>query len=172
MWSHPGKKLLFMGCEFAQRDEWNHDQSLDWHLLQHDSHQGVQTLIKDLNNVYRNTPALYELDCEGSGFQWLDSENSQQSILVYLRKGKTGTPPALVIVNLTPSCHYNFCVGVPLAGFYRECLNTDSSRYGGSNVGNSGGVSSVNKPYAGQENTLTLSIPALSTMIFEWQNNS
>ncbi|MEW6995581.1 1,4-alpha-glucan branching protein GlgB [Colwelliaceae bacterium MEBiC 14330] len=170
MWSHPGKKLLFMGSEFAQHDEWNHDKSLDWHLLQYASHQGIQSLIKDLNHVYRNVPALHELDCEGSGFEWLDSENSQQSILVYLRKGKVGTPPALIIVNLTPSCHQNFCVGVPLAGYYRECLNTDSGIYGGSNVGNNGGVNSYNEPYAGQENTLSLSIPPLSTMIFEWQS--
>jgi 1,4-alpha-glucan branching enzyme len=169
MWSHPGKKLLFMGCEFAQRDEWSHDQSLDWHLLQYESHQGIQNLIKDLNHVYKNTPALHELDCEGSGFEWLDSENSRQSILVYLRKGKAGSPPALIIVNLTPSCHQNFCIGVPLAGYYRECLNTDSKQYGGSNVGNSGGVNTINEPYAGQDNTLTLSIPPLSTMIFEWQ---
>ena len=171
MWTHPGKKLLFMGCEFAQRDEWNHDQSLDWHLLQHGSHRGVQTLIKDLNHAYKNIPALYELDCDSSGFEWLDSQNSQQSILVYLRKGKEGCAPALVVVNLTPTSYENYCVGVPLSGYYRECLNTDSAKYGGSNVGNGGGVNSVNKIYAGQANQLTLSIPPLSTMIFEWQEN-
>ncbi len=171
MWTHPGKKLLFMGCEFAQRDEWNHDQSLDWHSLQHDSHKGVLSLIKDLNHAYKNIPALYELDCDSSGFEWLDSQNSQQSILVYLRKGKEGCAPALVVVNLTPTSYENYCVGVPLSGYYRECLNTDSAKYGGSNVGNGGGVNSVNKIYAGQANQLTLSIPPLSTMIFEWQEN-
>jgi len=171
MWTHPGKKLLFMGCEFAQRDEWNHDQSLDWHSLQHDSHKGVLSLIKDLNHAYKNIPALYELDCDSNGFEWLDSENSQQSILVYLRKGKEGCAPALVVVNLTPASYENYCVGVPLSGYYRECLNTDSVKYGGSNVGNGGGVNSVNQSYAGQENQLTLSIPPLATMIFEWQKS-
>ncbi|ARD42987.1 1,4-alpha-glucan branching protein GlgB [Colwellia sp. PAMC 21821] len=171
MWTHPGKKLLFMGCEFAQRAEWNHDQSLDWHLLEHDSHKGMQTLIKDLNHTYRNIPALHELDCDGNGFEWLDSQNSAQSILVYLRKGQTGTAPALVVVNLTPTSYENFSVGVPQAGFYRECLNTDSSIYGGSNVGNGGGVNSVNEAYAGQANKVSLSVPPLATMIFELQQH-
>lgn len=172
MWTHPGKKLLFMGCEFAQRDEWNHDQSLDWHLLEHDSHKGVQALIKDLNHTYRNIPALYELDCDGNGFEWLDSQNSEQSILVYLRKGLKGTAPALVVVNLTPTSYENYSVGVPLAGFYRECLNTDSVKYGGSNVGNGGGVNAQAIAYSNQQNQLTLSIPPLATMIFEWQENA
>ena len=169
MWTHPGKKLLFMGCEFAQRNEWNHDQSLDWHLLEHDRHKGVQSLIKDLNHSYRNIPALHELDCDSSGFEWLDSQNNKQSILIYLRKGQAGTAPALVVVNLTPTSYENFSVGVPLPGFYRECLNTDSSIYGGSNMGNGGGVNSVNEAYAGQDNLLVMSVPPLATMIFEWQ---
>lgn len=168
MWTHPGKKLLFMGCEFAQRDEWNHDQSLDWHLLEQDNHKGVQALIKDLNNAYKSIPALYELDCDSSGFEWLDSQNSQQSILVYLRKGKAGTAPALIVVNLTPASYENFSVGVPLSGYYRECLNTDSSKYGGSNVGNSGGVHTQSQAYAGQANHVSIAIPPLATMIFEW----
>ncbi|MFT5759768.1 MAG: 1,4-alpha-glucan branching enzyme [Alteromonadaceae bacterium] len=171
MWTHPGKKLLFMGCEFAQRAEWDHDQSLDWHLLEHDSHRGVQTLIKDLNHAYKNIPALYELDCDSHGFEWLDSQNSQQSILIYLRKGKAGTAPALVVVNLTPTAYENYCVGVPLSGYYRERLNTDSNKYGGSNVGNGGGVNAQSEPYAGQDNQVSLSIPPLATMIFEWQEN-
>jgi len=171
MWTHPGKKLLFMGCEFAQRDEWNHDQSLDWHLLEHNSHKGVQSLIRDLNHTYQNIPALYELDCDSNGFEWLDSQNNEQSILIYLRKGKAGTAPALVVVNLTPTSYKNYSVGVPLPGYYRECLNTDSSLYGGSNVGNDGGVHSYNEAYAGQQNQVSLSIPPLATMIFEWQKN-
>jgi 1,4-alpha-glucan branching enzyme len=171
MWTHPGKKLLFMGCEFAQRNEWNHDQSLDWHLLEQPNHQGTQQLIKDLNHTYRSVPALYELDCDSNGFEWLDSQNSQQSILTYMRQGKEGTAPALVVVNLTPTSYENYSVGVSLAGYYRECLNTDSSLYGGSNVGNDGGVYSENKPHAGQDNHVSLSIPPLATMIFEWQEN-
>ena len=171
MWTHPGKKLLFMGCEFAQRNEWNHDQSLDWHLLENENHKGVQQLIKDLNHTYRNIPALYELDCDCSGFQWLDSQNSEQSILVYLRKGKQGTAPALIVVNLTPTSYENYCVGVAEGGFYRECINTDSAIYGGSDIGNNGGVFTQEQPYAGQSHQLTLSIPPLATMIFELQNN-
>ncbi|MBU2870684.1 1,4-alpha-glucan branching protein GlgB [Colwellia sp. E2M01] len=169
MWTHPGKKLMFMGCEFAQRDEWNHDQSLDWHLLEHDSHKGVQSLVRDLNHTYRSIPALHELDCDGNGFEWIDSQNSQQSILIYLRKGKQGTAPALVIVNLTPTSYQNYCVGVPQAGFYRECLNTDSSIYGGSNVNNNGGVDSQSNAYGGQDNRVTINIPPLATVIFELQ---
>ena len=172
MWTHPGKKLLFMGGEFAQRDEWNHDQSLDWHLLQHESHKGIQTLIKDLNHAYKNIPALYELDCDGNGFEWLEEHNNEQSILIYLRKGQKGTAPALVVVNLTPASYEDYCVGVPLPGYYRECLNTDSSKYGGSNVGNSGGINSKAIAYSGQPNQLILSIPPLATMIFEWQENA
>jgi 1,4-alpha-glucan branching enzyme len=169
MWTHPGKKLLFMGGEFAQRNEWNHDQSLDWHLLENQLHLGVQHLIKDLNHAYRHIPALHELDCDSNGFEWLDSQNSQQSILVYLRKGKKGTAPALIVVNLTPSNYEHYCVGVPMSGYYRECLNTDSSKYGGSNVGNGGGVSSKNTAFAGQPNHLSLAIAPLATLVFEWQ---
>lgn len=171
MWTHPGKKLLFMGCEFAQRNEWNHDQSLDWHLLdgENNHHKGVQLLIKDLNHAYRNIPSLYELDCDSAGFQWLDSQNNKQSILTYLRLGKKGSSPALIVVNLTPSIYENYSVGVPEAGFYRECINTDSAKYGGSNVGNNGGVSSDNLSHGGHPNQLRLSIPPLATLIFELQ---
>jgi 1,4-alpha-glucan branching enzyme len=169
MWTHPGKKLLFMGCEFAQRSEWNHDQSLDWHLLEHANHQGIQQLIKDLNRVYRTIPALHELDCDGKGFEWLDSQNAEQSILTYLRKGVDGTPPVVVVVNLTPTSYKNYAVGVPLDGFYKECLNTDSELYGGSNVGNNGGVSSSPEAFAGKQHHININVPGLSTMIFEFQ---
>jgi 1,4-alpha-glucan branching enzyme len=169
MWTHPGKKLLFMGCEFAQRNEWNHDQSLDWHLLEEGPHKGIQTLIKDLNHTYRNLPALHELDCDGAGFEWLDSQNSQQSILTYLRRGKLPSALVLVVVNLTPNAYQDYSVGVPLAGFYRECLNTDSENYGGSNLGNDGGICSQKIACGGQANQVSLSIPPLATMIFEWR---
>ena len=170
MWTHPGKKLLFMGGEFAQRHEWSHDQSLDWHLLEQVSHQGIQRLIKDLNHTYRNLSALYELDCDEAGFQWLDSQNHEQSILTYLRKGHDEKTLALIVVNFTPTVYENFNIGVPLAGFYRECLNTDSHIYGGSNVGNNGGVYSKNIECEGHDNHVNLSIPPLATMIFEWQS--
>ncbi len=172
MWSHPGKKLLFMGGEFAQRDEWNHDISLDWHLLEHDSHAGIQRLVKDLNQYYRNTPALHQLDCDASGFEWIDSQNNEQSILAYLRRGHVtdaGAPLVVVIVNLTPQTYHDYAVGVPEAGFYRECLNTDAQSYGGSNKGNNGGVTAVREPWQGQPCKLSLTIPPLATVIFEYQ---
>ena len=169
MWTHPGKKLLFMGGEFAQRNEWNHDQGLDWYLLDYPQHRGVQNLIRDLNRCYREIPALHQLDCEGSGFEWLDSQNARQSILAYLRKGEAGVAPVLVVVNLTPSTYENYKLGVPLPGRYRECLNTDSKHYGGSNMGNIGGLLSLDESSHGQPCHLSASIPPLATVIFEWQ---
>jgi 1,4-alpha-glucan branching enzyme len=177
MWTHPGKKLLFMGCEFAQRDEWDHDNSLDWHLLDASSdspkrpnnHGGVQQLVKDLNRAYRELPALHELDCDDSGFEWLELNNNQQSIFSYLRKGADGTPPVVVVVNMTPMPHKDYALGVPLAGYYQEYLNTDSGHYGGSNVGNDGGVQTSEVACGGHPNQLLLSVPPLSTVIFQWQ---
>ncbi len=172
MWTHPGKKLLFMGCEFAQRQEWNHDQSLDWNLLHDERHAGVQRLIRDLNHIYRELPALHQLDCDGKGFEWIESDNHQQSLFVYLRKGQTDTPPVLVIVNLTPAAYLEYKLGVPRAGHYRERLNTDSGHYGGSNMGNIGGVDTHAKALGGQPCQLSLCIPPLATLILEWQTAS
>jgi 1,4-alpha-glucan branching enzyme len=169
MWTHPGKKLLFMGGEFAQVREWNHDHSLDWHLLQDERHTGIQNLVRDLNRVYRSLPALHELDCDGNGFEWIESDNSQQSILTYLRKGHAGTPPVLVLVNLTPTCYSSYSVGVPLPGSYREVLNTDSQAYGGSNKGNMGGIQAIEKSWKEQPCQVSLCLPPLATVIFEWQ---
>lgn len=169
MWTHPGKKLLFMGCEFAQRNEWNHDKSLDWHLLEYKSHKGVQLLIKDLNHSYRDNSALHELDCDGEGFQWLMSQNNQQSIFAYMRQGKKGTPPVLVVANMTPEVYFDYKLGVPLAGEYKECLNTDSAYYGGSNVGNIESLSTIDQPLEGKPYQLSLTIPPLATVIFQYQ---
>ena len=170
MWTHPGKKLLFMGCEFAQNDEWDHDKSLDWHLLDCKPHEGIQHLVKDLNHAYKQIPALHELDCKEEGFEWIDSQNSQHSIFIYLRKGKVGTKPALVVVNMTPSTHKEYLVGVPLSGFYQECLNTDSEHYGGTGVGNFEGVHAQEVTYGGFPYQLSLVVPPLATLIFELQS--
>ncbi|MFT4925118.1 MAG: 1,4-alpha-glucan branching enzyme [Phenylobacterium sp.] len=169
MWSHPGKKLLFMGCEFAQRDEWNHDQSLDWHLLNYAPHSGIQQLVKDLNKTYQQVPALHELDCDSDGFEWIVGDNNEQSILVYLRKGQEGTPPALVVVNMTPTAYQNYHIGVPQAGFYRQRLNTDSTKYAGSGLGNIKGLQTTTDECNGQANQLSMCIPPLATVIFEWE---
>jgi len=167
MWTHPGKKLLFMGCEFAQRDEWNHDQSLDWHLLEHDSHKGVQTLVRDLNKLYKKLPALHQLDCDGNGFEWLVSENALQSLLVYLRKSDKSESVALVIVNMTPTTYNGYKIGVPIVGSYVEKLNSDNAIYGGSHVTNVPIVESQLGKFNGHENFIQVEIPPLSTVIFE-----
>jgi len=166
MWGHPGKKLLFMGSEFAQRQEWNHDQSLDWHLLEEAPHAGIQKLIKDLNSIYRQQPALYQQDCSAEGFQWLDAENNEHSVFAFLRKGDQDSSSVLVVSNLTPTPHHDYRLGVPQSGHYVERLNTDSGQYGGSNMGNQGGVTTTSQASHGHPCSLSLSLPPLSTLIF------
>lgn len=170
MWTHPGKKLLFMGCEFAQRNEWDHDQSLDWHLLEHASHKGIQTLVKDLNAVYKTIPALHELDCDGNGFEWLVSENASESLLVYLRKSNDSESVALIVVNMTPSTYNDYTIGVPSAGCYIERLNTDNKLYGGSHMINNNVIESQAIEYNDREHRIQVSIPPLATVIFEIKN--
>jgi len=173
MWTHPGKKLLFMGCEFAQGKEWDHDGELDWQQLDVHWHSGVQQLIKDLNQVYTSTPALYEKDCMNDGFSWLEHDNAEHSIYSFVRYGEDKTSPVIVICNFTPQCHQNYQVGVPSAGFYQETLNSDAEIYGGSNQGNLGGVMSVAGQCQGQDQYLNITVPPLSTVIFsyEWRDN-
>ena len=170
MWTHPGKKLLFMGCEFAQGKEWDHDGELDWQQLDSHWHSGVQRLVKDLNRVYTTTPALYEKDCMHDGFAWLEHDNSEQSIYSFVRYGEDSpskkSNPVIVICNFTPQCHQNYQVGVPVTGFYQEILNSDAEIYGGSNQGNLGGVESVSRQCQGQEQYITITVPPLSTVIF------
>jgi 1,4-alpha-glucan branching enzyme len=143
MFGHPGKKLLFMGCEFGQESEWNHEQSLPWHLLHEPAHAGVQRLIRDLNRLYRETPALHELDCDPSGFEWLVADDANQSVFVWMRKGSDPDARCIIAVNFTPEVRHDYRVRVPFAGRWREVLNTDAAVYGGGNVGNAGGVSAV-----------------------------
>ncbi len=167
MWTHPGKKLLFMGSEFAQRSEWNHDSSLDWHLLQYPLHSGVQHLLRDMNRCYQQVPALHQLDCDGQGFEWLDVDNHEHSILAFLRRGTVGTPPAVVVVNFTPTPHYAYQIGVPQGGYYRERLNTDAEQYGGSNLGNGGGVQAVHGEWRNHPYHLNLILPPLAVLVLE-----
>ena len=138
MWTHPGKKLLFMGCEFGQEREWNHDIGLDWHLLDDPLHDGLRRLVRDLNHLYRSTPALHRLDCDPDGFQWVDVANSEQSVVSYLRRGRGPHELAVVVCNFTPVPRENYWIGVPHGGRYRERINTDAVEYGGSGVGNAG----------------------------------
>jgi 1,4-alpha-glucan branching enzyme len=167
MWTHPGKKLLFMGGEFAQEREWNHDQSLDWHLLSDPAHRGVQQLVRDLNRTYRELTALHELDCEAQGFAWVDADNAPESVLAFLRRGRSSTSLVLVVCNFTPVVRHDYRIGVPLGGSWRERLNSDSEFYGGSNVGNAGLVQAANEPRHGQPFSLSLTLPPLACVIFE-----
>ena len=167
MWTHPGKKLLFMGGEFGQEREWNHDQSLDWHLLSDSSHRGIHALMRDLNGLYRSTPALHELDCEGSGFDWIDASDAAQSVLSYLRYGREGTPPVVIVCNFTPVVRHKFRLGVPKPGYWVEKLNTDSSAYGGSNVGNLGGAKAEEKAVHGRPFSIELTLPPLAAVVLQ-----
>ena len=169
MWTHPGKKLLFMGGEFAQGAEWSHERSLDWHLLEHRWHQGVQRLVRDLNWLYCNTPALHQLDCEPDGFQWLEANDHLSSVYAYARCGREGTPPLVVLCNFTPLVRHQYRVGVPEPAFYAERLNTDAEVYGGSNVGNSGGIQSEPVGAHGRSHSIAVTLPPLATVVLEAQ---
>ena len=140
MWGHPGKKLLFMGCEFAQPAEWNHDAQLDWDAAQKPLHKGIQNLVRDLNNLYRNTSALHVKDCTHDGFEWINCNDAENSTLSFVRHGNAGDPPVVVVCNFTPIERTHFKIGVPETGHWSEVLNSDAENYGGENRGNLGGV--------------------------------
>jgi 1,4-alpha-glucan branching enzyme len=167
MWAYPGKKLLFMGGEFGQVNEWNHETSLDWHLLdQGPYHRGVKTLVADLNRIYRAEPALHEIDFEPAGFEWMDCNDSDQSVLSFVRYARDPTDLVLCVCNFTPVPRQRYRVGVPLGAFYAELLNTDSAVYGGSNLGNAGGVQSEPTPWHGQPHSVLLTLPPLAAVWF------
>ncbi|MBR2655725.1 MAG: 1,4-alpha-glucan branching protein GlgB [Loktanella sp.] len=166
MWTHPGKKLLFMGCEFAQPEEWNHDAELNWTAAAEPAHAGVQKLVQDLNGLYRNTPALHRRDCEPDGFGWIRTD-AAQSVLAFLRHGDDGDAPVLVVCNFTPVLRDRVQIGVPHAGFWQEMLNTDAAAYGGGNHGNLGGVTAVETACDGQPWSVELTLPPLSTIVLQ-----
>ncbi len=165
MWTHPGKKLLFMGCEFAQEREWNHDHGLDWDLLDQPEHRGVQSLVRDLNARYRDLPALHRMDCVPEGFRWVVDGDAEQSVFAYLRMGGDGVTPVLVVCNFTPVPRYGYRLGAPQGGAWRERLNTDAALYGGGNVGNGGPVQAEDVPSHGFPASLLLTLPPLATII-------
>ncbi len=164
---HPGKKLMFMGTEFAQEREWNSDISLDWHMLGDFMHLGVQRLIRDLNALYRSTPALYEQDCEPEGFEWIDCNDSDQSIISFVRKAKDGRGSIVVVFNFTPVSRPNYRLGVPSDGFWQERLNTDAEAYGGGNVGNGGGLEAMHEPMHGRPFSLGLTLPPFAAVVLQ-----
>lgn len=167
MWGHPGKKLLFMGGEFAQGREWNHDDSLDWHLLDHPSHAGIQRLVRDLNTFYRAAPALHQLDSRPDGFEWIEELSHEDSVFAWVRRGYEGAPPVLVVANLTPVERTARRIGVPEPGFWVERINTDAELYGGSGRGNLGGVASRPVAASGKAHSIEITLPPLTTLFFE-----
>ncbi|NJL42535.1 MAG: 1,4-alpha-glucan branching enzyme, partial [Pseudanabaena sp. SU_2_4] len=166
MFTHPGKKTIFMGMEFAVRDEWNVWGDLDWNLLQHGAHQGIHKLFADLNNLIKVEPALHEVDCSYEGFQWIDCSDNQNSVVSFLRKDKSGNA-VVVICNFTPVLHSNYRIGVPKKGFYSEIFNSDATVYGGSGAGNYGGKHSENWGYHNMPFSIDVCLPSLGTLVFK-----
>jgi 1,4-alpha-glucan branching enzyme len=166
MYAQPGKKLLFMGGEIGQWREWQHDQSLDWHLLEKPEHAGIQKWIGDLNRSYRSEPSLHELDCDPAGFEWIDCRDAESSVVSLLRKARRDDRTVLIICNFTPVPRLNYQVGVPRGGLWRELLNSDAKDYGGSGMGNMGEVEAAPVPTHGRHFSLLLTLPPLSTLFF------
>jgi 1,4-alpha-glucan branching enzyme len=166
MWLHPGKKLLFMGGEFGQWREWNHDQSLDWHLLAFEPHQRLQQWVRDLNRLYRAEPALHANDCRAEGFEWIDSGDAAHSVLSFLRRGSDGEA-IVAVCNFTPVPRHNYRVGVPGGGYWRELLNSDALSYGGSGQGNLGGIDAAPMGAAGRYYSINATLPPLGVVVFK-----
>ena len=167
MYAQPGKKLLFMGSEFGQWQEWNHDQSLDWNLLEYGPHQGLLRWLSDLNRLYRSEPSLYEIDFGSGGFEWVDANDWEQSALSFLRRGRQGAPPILAALNFTPVPRPYYRLGVSERGAWDEVLNSDAQIYGGSGQGNLGRVTTRPIPAHGRPYSLTLTLPPLSALLLK-----
>jgi 1,4-alpha-glucan branching enzyme len=167
MWAHPGKKLLFMGGEFGQRREWTHEDSLEWHVLRYPLHEGVQRWVSDLNRTYKENGSLHAMDFSAEGFRWVQRGDWEQSVLSFLRLAEDGAPPVLAVCNFTPVPRFNYRVGVPRGGYWREILNSDAGLYGGSGLGNSGGVDAQPMPYEEYSHSLTLTLPPLAAVFFK-----
>ncbi len=169
MWTHPGKKLLFMGCEIAQPTEWNHDGSPDWSLLDNPSHRGVQRLVRDLNRIYAGEPSLHKKDTSHEGFSWVIGDDNANSVYAFLRRGDAGDPPLLVVLNMTPVARDNYRIGVPEGPVWRDLLNTDAAVYGGSGaaIGNGEGLRAEPTPAHGMAQSLVLRLPPLSALVLK-----
>ena len=170
MYGQPGKKLLFMGGEFGQWGEWNHDTGLDWHLLDLPKHDGLRRLVQHLNFIYKSEPALWQQDDSYDGFEWIDFHDADNSVVSFVRKSHEGEM-IVFIVNATPIVRHNYRLGVPRPGFYREVINTDAETYGGSNVGNLGGVQSEAVNWMGREQSILIQLPPLGTVAFKLDSN-
>lgn len=167
MWAQPGKKLLFMGGEFGQWCEWNHDQSLDWHLLQYAPHAGLVAWVGHLNDLYRRESALHEIEFEPVGFEWIDCSDVDKSVVTFIRRGRSADDIVVVVCNFTPVPRFNYRVGVPRGGFWTELLNSDAVEYGGSGLGNMGGVEAAPVPFQGRTHSLDLTLPPLAVLFLK-----
>jgi len=167
MFAHPGKKLLFMGCEFGQWREWNYDTSLDWHLLEYAEHLGLQQWVQDLNHTYQHESSLHEVDFDYAGFQWVDCCDNENSVMSFLRRAKNPDDFSLIVTNFTPVPRLDYRIGVPEGGWYRELLNSDSARYSGSNMGNGGGAHAEPRPMHGFDYSMSLTVPPLGFLLFK-----
>jgi len=172
MYAHPGKKLMFMGMEFGQTREWSHDRSLDWHLLEQPLHEGLRRFMQDLNGVYRSEPALYQCDFEPRGFQWIDCNDSDNSVVALMRRGENRDDFVMAIVNFTPRPRHGYVLGAPRAGGYDELMNSDAEVYGGSNIGNEGAVYTDPIPAHGHPQSLRLTLPPLGFLLLKPRSSS
>jgi 1,4-alpha-glucan branching enzyme len=168
LWTYPGKKLLFMGSEFGQLAEWNHDASLDWHLLKEPEHDGLRACVRDLNKLYTSEPVFSANDFRSAGFRWVNCNDGDHSVISFLRLDEAGKSAYLIVGNFTPLTRTRYTVGVPHAGYWKEVLNTNSTYYGGTGFGNHGGKQSATVPADGYDNSLSLTLPGLSTLVFKW----
>jgi 1,4-alpha-glucan branching enzyme len=167
MWTMPGKKLLFMGTDIGQWNEWNSNQSLDWHLLEFDSHAGLQRMVSHLNHLYKTEPSLALKDCDSSGFEWIDFEDADNSIISWVRKGDYPDDVTLFVANFTPVPRFSYRLGAPIEGYYREILNTDSELYFGSNIGNFGGRWTEPHQWQNRNQSIVIDVPPLSLVGFK-----
>jgi 1,4-alpha-glucan branching enzyme len=167
MYGEPGKKTLFMGGEIGQWREWDHDQSLQWDLLQYESHMGLQRYVKDLNRIYVSEPALYEIDYDPSGFEWIDFRDTDSNIVSFIRRGKAPDQILVFVFNFTPVPRMDYRIGAPQPGFYKELINSDSTVYGGSNIGMGGGIKAESRPWHGQPYSFSLHLPPLGMLILK-----
>jgi 1,4-alpha-glucan branching enzyme len=166
MFAHPGKKLLFMGCDIGTYDEWDASSSVPWDLLRYPIHDGYRAYVSELNRLYRTSPALYQVDSDFTGFEWIDFSDVDQSSISFLRRAEDRSDCIVFACNFTPVPRKGYSIGVPEAGFYREILNSDSAMFGGSNCGNAGGVTSVDEPRHGRSHTITVTLPPLAVVAF------
>ena len=164
MWAHPGKKLLFMGQEFAQGAEWSHDRSLDWHLLENADHAAIQSLVRDLNRAYKAEPALWEMDYEPEGFWWIEANAADDNVFAFARRNRDSSRIVVFASNLSPVPRHGYRIGLPRSGQWREVVNTDSGYYGGSDQGNLGGVAAEAIPWSGQPFSAKVTLPPLAAL--------